>query len=254
MSYNQSIITTPSGITNSFYADLISQPHLLIAGASGSGKSVAIHGILAEILLRSPGASSPNSASMILIDPKRVELIDYARLPHTIAYASGFNPRRWAEVLQQAVDIMDKRYQMMEHFRHRMYQGGDLYVIIDEWAAVISNDLRGHPCELAVQRLSCEGRAAKVHLIIATQTPKAEILPTRIRCNLDWKLALRTDKASDSRIIMDRNGCENLPTYGKGYLVKPGVFELHNIPMVPQERIDRLLEYWSNPICWYRLA
>lgn len=239
-------ITTPTGRTESLFEDMLKQPHLLIAGASGSGKSVAIHGLMQAVMHRLPTPSVEDGAQLILVDPKRVELADYADLPHTIATARGFCPERWRDVLQMAVRIMDARYSQMESRRERLFSGGDLYVIIDEWAAVISNDLHGRPCEKAVQRLSCEGRAAKVHLILATQTPKAEILPTRIRCNLDWKLALRTDKASDSRIIMDRNGCEDLPTYGQGYYVKPGSCVRYKIPFTDQAETDRLVRHWAN--------
>lgn len=239
-------ITTPTGKTYQLFEDMTQVPHMLIAGASGSGKSVALHGIITTLLYRFPCPQFENGAQLILIDPKRVELSDYRYLPHTVGYIGGFDPDGFARVLQNAVGIMDARYRLMESRHERTFSGGDLYVIIDEWANIIANDLRGHPCERAVQRLSCEGRAAKVHLILATQTPKAEILPTRIRCNLDWKLALRTDKASDSRIIMDRNGCEDLPTFGQGFWVRPGKIERYNIPYTTPDETARLVYWWQH--------
>lgn len=231
----------PAGEYYDIFADAVQQPHLLIAGASGSGKSVIINGLISTLLYQSPEA-----VQFILVDPKRVELAAYKWIPHTLYHAAGFDPETWADALEYAVNVMDDRYIAMENRREKTYSGGDVYVIIDELANVITNDLKGKPCNKAIQRLSCEGRAAKIHLIVATQTPKAEILPTRIRCNLDWKFALRTDKASDSRIIMDCNGCENLPRYGLGYYCKPGERTLYEIPMVPQKELDRLVFHWER--------
>ena len=239
-------MTTPEGTTKTLWEEINSVPHVLIAGASGSGKSVAIHGLISNLLYRFPDPNRTDGAQLILIDPKRVELSKYKVLPHTVGYIGGFNQEGWANILDRAVKIMDARYTIMEQQGVNLWRGGDLYIIIDEFAAIITNDLRGHPCERSIQRLSCEGRAAKVHLVIATQTPKAEVLPTRIRCNLDWKLALRTDKASDSRIIMDRNGCEVLPTFGQGYWVKPGSCERYRIPYTEEAETDRLIRWWKT--------
>ena len=237
--------TSPGAEVYTLYLDALKQPHLLIAGATGSGKSVIINGLIYTALNRIPGCQ-PQGTELILIDPKRVELAPYKDMPHTIAYASGLDPQAWYRALSAALNIMDRRYADMEKRGLRMYDGGDLYVIIDEWAALVTCDLRGHLCEKAAQRLSCEGRAARVHLIIATQTPKAEILSTRIKCNIDWRFCLRTNNRNESRLIMENAGCENLPRYGEGYYVRPGISELCNIPMMTDDELDAMTAFWRK--------
>ena len=237
---------TPSGSTYNYFKDMTKQPHLLVAGATGSGKSVAINGIISTILYRAPGYDNPNAAQLILIDPQRVELAQYANLPHTLAHAAGFFPEKWAEALKLAVDQMDARYALMEKQRVKTYPGGDLYVIIDEWANIYKNG--GSECYKAVMRLTSEGRAAKVHVIMATQVPKANIIPTEIRENFSARLCLRTNNSIQSRVIMEENGCEELPRYGRGFYVKPEGTILYNIPYVPQEEIDRLINWWEAQV------
>lgn len=234
--------TTPGGSVYKLYKDALSNPHLLIAGASGSGKSVILNALIYTALHRLP-LDRPNGAQFILIDPKRVELAQYADLPHTLAHAAGFAPSEWEKALSAALAEMDRRYTDMERRGLRLYDGGDLYVIVDEWAAVTTGDGKGKPCQKAVQRLSCEGRAARVHLILATQTPKAEVLPTRIKCNLDWRFCLRTNNRNESRLIMENPGCETLPRYGNGFYVRPGISELYKIPMIPDTEIDKMCAF-----------
>ena len=235
---------TPSGTYYDLFKDMAKQPHLLIAGATGSGKSVAINGIISTILYCFPSYSSTKGAELILIDPKRVELAQYKNLPHTIAHAAGFFPEQWSSALNKAVKIMDERYAEMERKHQKEYVGGDLYVIIDEWANVYKNG--GTECYKAILRLVSEGRAAHVHVIMATQIPKANIIPTEIRENFSARLCLRTNNSVQSRVIMDENGCENLPRFGQGYYVTPEKTTRYKIPYVPQSEIDRLIAWWEN--------
>ena len=235
--------TTPSGKMWNLFIDMLKQPHLLIAGCSGSGKSVAINGLISTLMYRFP-FDQANGAQLVLIDPKRVELSAYYKLPHTIAYASGFNPSAWLAALNKTVKIMDDRYTYMERNRMKKYNKGDLYVIIDEWANVYKNG--GKDAYKAVLRLTSEGRAARVHLIMATQVPKATIIPTEIRENFDARLCLRTANSVQSRVIMDSKGCEDLPRYGMGYYIKPQEDKLYNIPYVQQEELDSLVEWWDE--------
>lgn len=231
----------PSGTIYSLFRNAINEPHLLIAGATGSGKSVLINGIISTILYRFP-MDCENGAQLILIDPKRVELAAYAKLPHTLAHAAGFNPSAWLSALNQAVSIMDARYADMERRHLKTYDKGDLYVIIDEWANVYKNG--GKEAYKAVLRLTSEGRAARVHLIMATQVPKATIIPTEIRENFSARFCLRTANAIQSRVIMDENGCEDLPRYGQGFYLTPEGTTLYNIPYVEQAEIERLINHW----------
>lgn len=232
--------TTPHGNTYSLFQDALSKPHLLVCGSTGSGKSVLINGLISTMLYRFP-EDVPDGAQLILIDPKRVELMDYAALPHTITHAAGHNPEAWAAALKTAENIMDARYNRMTG---KQYDSGDLYVIIDEWAAIKTSG--GKECYNSVLRLTSEGRAAKVHIILATQYPTAKILPTEIRGNFDWRFALRTNNATESRIAMNDKGCEDLPDYGQGYYSLPGKDNnvLYKIPYVEQPEIDRLITWW----------
>ena len=185
--------TTPGQKTWDLFTDILNQPHTLIAGSTGSGKSVAMNGIISTVLNRLPFDQArndgPDGAQMILIDPKRVELARYKTMPHVLEYASGQNPEAWLNAMKTAVAIMDKRYNKMEKSGLLDYNGGDLYVFIDEWASINSktNPLRSE-CVSQLLRLVSEGRAAKVHVIMATQVPKANIIPTEIRDNFIARL------------------------------------------------------------------
>lgn len=231
--------TTPAGEHSRLYLDIAQQSHVLIAGATGSGKSVIINGIIHTILFNSPA-----KARFILIDPKRVELAAYANLPHTITHAKGFNPDAWRDALQKAVDIMDARYMEMERKRQKLYNGSDIYVIIDEYATIAKAG--GRDCYKLLLRLVSEGRAARVHCIIATQVPKADIIRTEIRENMTARVCLHCNTKTESRVLMDQSGCETLPQYGFGYYVKPGNSTLYKIPMVEQSELDRIVNHWTH--------
>ena len=226
------------------FTDVLKQPHTLIAGCQGSGKSVVINGLISTLLYRLP-VDRQRGAQLILIDPKRVELAAYKDMPHTLAHAAGFNPDAWLSALQRAVSIMDSRYAYMEKHGLKKYDRGDLYVVIDEWANVYKNG--GKDAYKAVLRLTSEGRAARVHLIMATQVPKATIIPTEIRENFDARICLRTANAVQSRVIMEESGCEDLPRYGNGYYVNPEGTTLYRIPYVTDDQIQALLDWWRNP-------
>ena len=240
----------PRGRAYNLFLDALEQPHLLIAGATGSGKSVLINGLVNTLLYRVPCDVS-GGMQLILIDPKRVELAAYKNLPHTVESASGFDPDAWVSALAKAVQIMDSRYSYMEQRGLKKYDRGDLYVIIDEWAAVYKNG--GRDAYRAVLRLISEGRAARVHVIMATQVPKATIIPTEIRENFSARFCLFTNNAQQSRVIMDANGCEELPDprtagYALGYYVLPGKNNntLYQIPYVQDSEIEQNLAWWNE--------
>jgi S-DNA-T family DNA segregation ATPase FtsK/SpoIIIE len=230
---------TPDITYSRLYADMLQQIHILIAGSTGSGKSTVINGMIHAAL-----KDSPARVGFILIDPKRVELAPYANLPHTIAHAKGFDPKAWTAALMQAVSIMDARYAEMERKRQKMYDGSDIYVIIDEWANVYKNG--GAACYRAVMRLTSEGRAARVHVILATQVPKANVIPTEIRENFTARLCLRCNTKAESRVLMDVAGCENLPQYGFGYYITPRGKDLYTLPMVEETELQRVIDHWMS--------
>lgn len=229
--------TTPQGQYYSLYEDMLKQPHLLIAGATGSGKSVVINGILYTALYNSPAA-----VELILIDPKRVELIDYAQLPHTLKYAS--EPGDMVQALELAMTITERRYKAMQARHMKKYDGGEVYVIIDELADLMTTDRR-HVQPL-LQRLAQIGRAANVHIIAATQCPLSAVIPTPIKVNFDSRVGLRTRSKQDSRNILGVSGCELLPRYGQGYYMTPEGLTLYNIPMQDPASVQEMLSYWKH--------
>ena len=232
---------TPGGKVWRLYQDMSEQPHLLIAGATGSGKSVVINGILSAVLHR-----SPNAAQLILIDPKRVELIQYKPLPHCVYYAT--EPEERISALERALAITDKRYQNMARSGLRKFDGSDVYVVIDELADMMTTDKK-HVAPL-LQRLCQIGRAARVHVIAATQCPLAVVIPTPIKVNFDARVALRTRSAQDSRNILGVTGCETLPRYGQGYYMTPEGLKLYEIPYVTDDELNALCEYWTSRRCY----
>lgn len=228
---------TPAGQVYTLYRDMLKQPHLLIAGATGSGKSVVINGLVYTALHDSPAA-----VQFILIDPKRVELVDYRPLPHTLQYSS--EPGEMVQALEKAMEITESRYKAMQRQRVKKYAGGAVYVIVDELADLMTTDRR-HVQPL-LQRLAQIGRAANVHIIAATQCPLATVIPTSIKVNFDSRVALRTRSAQDSRNILGVKGCELLPRYGQGYYMTPDGLTLYNIPMQAPDEIAALVTYWKR--------
>ena len=237
------ILYSPSGHHYDLYQDMLRQPHLLIAGATGSGKSVIINGLIYTMLYKFPGNKS-NAISLILIDPKRVELIQYKQLPHTIKYAS--EPGERLAALKYAMQITENRYKSMQVDKIRKYNGGHIYVVIDEFADLMTTQSK--EIKPIIQRLAQIGRAANVHIILATQTPISKILPTEIKCNFDARLGLRTRSQQDSRNITGVNGCEKLPRYGYGYYMTPEKEQYVKIPMYTDTELNERVNWWTKQI------
>ena len=245
------IYTTPEGTMKGLFLDILKQNHTLIAGATGSGKSVVINGLISTLLYRFPG-SGAEQAQMILIDPKRVELAQYKNLPHTLYHAAGQNPEAWKTALEMACKIMDKRYTEMQRAGHRTYTGGDLYVFVDGWISIQSKyNIKRAECISALLRLVSEGRPARVHVILVTQVPKASVIPTEIRDNFTARVALMTENKLQSRIIIDAPGCEEFPDpkkagYALAWYCLPGNDrKLVKVPLIPDDELDRLVGWWE---------
>lgn len=234
--------TTPGGPYSRLYADMANQTHLLIAGASGSGKSVVISGILHALLHDTPAADR-----FILIDLKRVELDEYRYIPHTIAYADDAPGA--LQALQTALDTIEARYTYMKPRRLRTYDGSHIYVIIDELADLMTT--AGKQAEPLLQRISQIGRGARVHLIMATQSPITKVITTPIKVNMTSSLGLMTRSAQDSRNIIYRAGCEKLPYppdagEAYGYYMRGPKCDLYQIPMVPDAERRRVIDHWTR--------
>ena len=228
---------TPGGTASALYLDALSQPHLLIAGTTGSGKSVIVNALIYTALFR-----GPNDVGLILIDPKRVELVQYAGVPHCLRYAS--EPDTMPEALRYAMALTEARFKAMKRERVKMYQGGDVYVIIDELADLMLTARK--EVQPLIQRLCQLGRAARVHVIACTQSPISKVIPTEIKANFDSRFGLRTRSAQDSRNILGVSGLENLPVYGEGVYMKPRETTLYHIPMIPDEELAARVEWWER--------
>lgn len=237
--------TTPSGEAYNLYLDMLKQPHLMVAGATGSGKSVVINALIYTAMANFPcdktTAGTPG-AQFILIDPKRVELARYKDLPHVLRYAS--EPGEMVQAIKYAMDITEARYRAMQKAGEYKYSGGHVYLIIDEFADLMTTNKK--QVQPLIQRLSQIGRAANVHIILATQCPLAKVIPTEIKVNFDARLGLRTACAQDSRNILRKPGLECLPRYGQGIYSTPEEYTLYNIPMIPPEAISERIKWWVD--------
>ena len=207
--------------------DLSGLPHLLVAGTTGSGKSVLLNAIVMSMLMR----ATPEQVRLIMVDPKRVEFTGYAGLPHLYVPVVT-EPRQAASALQWGVTEMERRLKVFEHYKVRdikTFNGnvdGDKYadmenppkhmpyfvIVIDELADLMM--VAGKDVESSIVRIAQLGRAAGIHLIVATQRPSADVVTGLIRANIDNRVALSVDNSLNSRIILDQKGAEQL--LGKG--------------------------------------
>lgn len=228
---------TPPGTVHGLYKLILDQPHTLIAGATGSGKSVAINGIIYTALYQ-----PPQDLQLVLIDPKRVELVKYRKLPHCIAYAS--EPADIVQTLKKCVDLMERRYKAMQAREMVKSTEPETYVIIDEFADLMTTNKRETLPTLC--RLAQLGRAANIHLTLATQRPTRDIVNGQIKVNLDCRLALRCPSARDSVNILDRKGAELLPQYGQGIISTPATYGLVDIPYIQPGELTARVQWWTG--------
>jgi DNA segregation ATPase FtsK/SpoIIIE, S-DNA-T family len=206
--------------------DLAKMPHLLIAGTTGSGKSGCINALLCSILLR----ATPDEVRMILVDPKRVELNHYESIPHLLTPVVT-NMKNAALVLQNIVREMESRYELMgavkarnlaEWNRRRLELGQDpvphILVVIDELADLMM--VSPADVEDAIIRLAQKSRAVGIHLVLATQSPRVDVITGMIKANVPSRIAFAVSSQTDSRVILDVNGAEALLGQGD-MLYKP---------------------------------
>lgn len=236
---------TPCNSYYKLFDSMTRQPHLLIAGATGSGKSVIVNGIIYRLL-----QGLPTDKQLILIDPKRVELSQWAKCPHVIRYASEQDTMLSA--LRLALQITENRYKRMQKKRIREYDGGHVYVIIDELADLMTTQKKA--VLPVLQRLGQIARAAHVHMIACTQTVKADVLPTVLTCNFDSRVALRTSTAQQSRMIIDVSGCECFPDPKAEkrafcYFRQGANLNVYQVPMHTEKELEDLADYWTTKRC-----
>lgn len=213
------------------------QHHTLVAGCSGSGKSVAIHDILYTAMLNDPWHNL-----FVLIDTKKVELVDFKDAPHTAKYCD--DPDEVYLVLKNAMNVMDRRFERMQAERRKKTSEPTVWVVIDEYYDVMT--LCDKRCKAILNRISSAGRAAGILLLVGTQRTTRDTLSGMIATNFSVKIGLRTITAQDSRNILKVNGCENLPKFGKGIMQIDGINEEIEIPYTEDDKIQERVDYWKK--------
>lgn len=193
--------------------DIAKAPHLLVAGATGSGKSVCINGIIVNILLK----STPEEVKFLLIDPKKVELTPYDGIPHLLSPVIT-DPEKAAVALNKLVYEMEKRYDMFAETRTRNIETYNktqteeklpyIVAIIDELADLMM--VSSTEVEVAISRLAQKARAAGIHLILATQRPSTDVITGLIKSNIPTRISFSVSSSIDSRTILDKSGAEKL--------------------------------------------
>ncbi|WP_337844308.1 DNA translocase FtsK [Thermus sp.] len=226
--------------------DLAKMPHLLIAGSTGSGKSVAINTLIASLLYR----HLPTTLRLLLIDPKMVELTPYEGIPHLVRPVVT-SPEEAAGVLQGAVAHMERRYRMMsgvgarnlEQYNAKVGPGEALpylVIVVDELADLMMTAPK--EVEGAILRLAQMSRATGMHLVLATQRPSVDILTSLIKVNIPARLAFAVASGFDSRTILDTQGAEKLIGQGDALFHQPGLVKpvRLQVPYISEEEVARL--------------
>jgi S-DNA-T family DNA segregation ATPase FtsK/SpoIIIE len=242
-------------------ADLAAMPHVLIAGSTGSGKSVAINAMIMSVLFK----STPEQVRMILVDPKRVELGMYEGIPHL------FTPiiteaKLAANALRNAVKEMERRLKLLaaNHVRNidqfnKLFDNGSEYlfedvnqeplpyimIIIDELADLMMLDRAN--VEEAITRIAQMARAVGIHLVLATQRPSVDVITGLLKANVPTRMSFRLATKVDSRTIIDSNGAESLLGRGDMLFLPPGTSRLQRVhaPFVTEKEINAVTEFWK---------
>lgn len=230
--------TTPETTAPRWMFALADQPHVLIGGTTGSGKSVALNGFLRSLMRFTPG-----EAQLLLIDPKGVELADWDRVPHSIGHFCEVDEIE--RVIAYMVDVMEGRFRDMKERHLKMFTGPDVYVVIDEYVDIRLNCSKETRQNLV--KIACKGRAARIHLIICTQRPTREIIDGSLRACIPCTLALRCSCPQESRNLIDVRGAEALPLHGEALLRIPTDADLVRvtIPMTDDEEIASCIAAWE---------
>ncbi|HGL7838665.1 TPA: DNA translocase FtsK [Streptococcus pneumoniae] len=237
--------------------DLSKMPHLLVAGSTGSGKSVAVNGIIASILMK----ARPDQVKFMMVDPKMVELSVYNDIPHLLIPVVT-NPRKASKALQKVVDEMENRYELFAKVGVRNIAGFNakveefnsqseykqiplpfIVVIVDELADLTM--VASKEVEDAIIRLGQKARAAGIHMILATQRPSVDVISGLIKANVPSRVAFAVSSGTDSRTILDENGAEKL--LGRGDMLFKPIDENHPVRLqgsfISDDDVERIVNF-----------
>jgi S-DNA-T family DNA segregation ATPase FtsK/SpoIIIE len=235
-------------------ADLAKMPHILVAGTTGAGKSAAINAMLASVLLR----ATPHEVRLVLVDPKQVELNHYDSIPHLLTPVIT-SPRMAANALQNLVREMEQRYGIMSLSRTRglielnraREKRGDpplpyILCVIDELADLMM--VAPADVEDSIIRLAQKARAVGIHLVLATQSPRVDVITGMIKANVPSRIAFAVSSQTDSRVILDQNGAESLLGQGDMLFSPVGTSRLQRIQgaYIDEAQIAKLTDFWRR--------
>ncbi len=235
-------------------ADLAKMPHLLVAGTTGAGKSGAINAMLASVLLR----ASPHELRLVLVDPKQVELNHYESIPHLLTPVIT-SPRMAANALQNLVREMEQRYGTMSLARTRSLPELNkaraareepplpyILCVIDELADLMM--VAPADVEDSIIRLAQKARAVGIHLVLATQSPRVDVITGMIKANVPSRIAFAVSSQTDSRVILDQNGAESLLGQGDMLFSPVGSSRLQRIQgaYIDEPQIAKLTDFWRR--------
>lgn len=235
-----------------FITDIKKLPHLLIAGTTGSGKSVGINAMILSLLYK----NDPDHLKLMMIDPKMLEFSIYDDIPHLITPVIT-EPKKAIAALANMVAEMERRYKLMaekrtkniDNYNEKVRKDGTaepmpfIVVIIDELADLMMNG--GKEVETSIARLAQKSRACGIHLIVATQRPSVDVVTGIIKANLPSRLSYRVGQKIDSKVILDSTGADSLLGRGDGLFTPPGTTGLVRIhaPWATEEEIEEIVEY-----------
>ena len=238
-------------VGKSFVTDLKKLPHLLIAGTTGSGKSVGINAMILSLLYK----NSPDQLRLLMIDPKMLEFSTYNDIPHLLTPVIT-KPKQAIAALNNMVAEMERRYELMadtrtkniENYNEKIKKDKGEYlpyivVIIDELADLMMTS--GKDVELSIARLAQKARASGIHLIVATQRPSVDVVTGLIKANLPSRVSYKVGQKIDSKIILDQMGAESLLGRGDMLFTPPGstgLVRLH-APWATEEEIEKIVEF-----------
>jgi len=247
------------------FMNLADMPHVLIAGTTGSGKSVSMNAMICSILFR----ATPEDVRLLMIDPKMLEFSIYQGIPHLLL-PPIIDPKKAANALAWAVKEMESRYELMKEMQVRDIEaynmslaGKDLsalplvknrkhghlpyiVIVVDEYADLVA--VSGKEVEHQIMRLAQKARASGIHVMLATQRPSVDIITGVIKANFPVRMGFRLASMHDSKTIINRTGAEKLLGKGDGLVIPPGTSELLRVHgcLITEKEISKLVAHWKN--------